>query len=238
MARIQNGYETKYRAMLRRVRPRELERGVQQLLRKANLLCHQEGLAEPRALEEVYQRLQRQLNRWNQFKELERQSIPGNKHHNGSPAFLCDAGLGGLARWLRAAGYEAAWPGDRAEDEALISEAARSGAILLTTDSMMMERRVLREGIVPALWVPPAFKMREQLALVLRELRLPLREPRCMHCGGELKKVDKDTVRERIPPRTWIWLNEYFECAHCHKLFWHGTHWQRIRDQLHALNGH
>jgi uncharacterized protein with PIN domain len=188
-------------------------------------------LPEPRALEQVYNRLQNQLNRWMQVKELSQQSVPFRDALPGEPHFLCDAGLGGLTRWLRAAGYEADWIPD-VDDGVLIVEAQRRGAILVTTDSMMMERRILREGIVPALWVPPAFKMHEQLALVLRELRLPLRQPRCMHCGGKLQIVDKEAMRERIPPKTYLWLNEFFVCEKCGQLFWHGTHWQRIRYQL------
>jgi uncharacterized protein with PIN domain len=234
VGRIQNGYEVKMRALLGRVRPRRLEEGIQNLLGKARRMQLERGLPEPRALEQVYNRLQNQLNRWMQVKELSQQSVAFRDALPGEPFFLCDAGLGGLTRWLRAAGYEADWIPD-VDDGVLIAEAQQRGAILVTTDSMMMERRILREGIVPALWVPPAFKMHEQLALVLRELRLPLRPPRCMHCGGKLQVVEKETMRDRIPPKTYRWLDEFFVCEKCGKLFWHGTHWQRIREQLGSL---
>jgi uncharacterized protein with PIN domain len=98
----------------------------------------------------------------------------------------------------------------------------------------MMQRRVLRDGIVPALWVPPTLVKSAQLALVFREFGLALRPPRCMSCGGELRRVEKEQMRERIPPRTWRWLDEYFVCIRCDRLFWHGTHWQKIRRQLEA----
>ncbi|MDB6035607.1 MAG: hypothetical protein JWM16_5945 [Verrucomicrobiales bacterium] len=235
MGRIQNGYEVKMRALLTRVRPRRLEAGVQNLLGKAQRLQEETGLPEPHALEKVYHQLQHQLNRWGQVKELAQQTVSFRDALPPEPFFLCDSGLGGLTRWLRAAGYEADWIPD-VDDSVLIQEAQRREAILVTTDSMMMERRILRDGIVPALWVPPAFKMHEQLALVLRELRLPLRQPRCMQCGGQLQVVDKESVREKIPPKTYRWLNEFFVCQGCGKLFWHGTHWQRIRGQLGNLS--
>jgi uncharacterized protein len=219
------------RALLGRVRPRRLEDGVQNLLAKARRLQEEKGLPEPHALEQVYYRLQHQLNRWMQVKELALQPVLFRDELPEEPAFLCDSGLGGLTRWLRAAGYAADWIPD-VDDAALIEEAQRRRAILVTTDSMMMERRVLRKGVVPALWVPPAFKMHEQLALVLRELGLPLRSPRCMHCGGQLQTVDKEAFREKIPPKTYRWLNDFFVCQECGKLFWHGTHWERIREQL------
>src|SRR6266480_3277762 len=66
--------------------------------------------------------------------------------------------------------------------------------------------------------------------------RLAVREARCMTCGGELRPVEKECVRERIPPRTWCWLDEYFVCARCNQLFWHGTHWRKIGVQLARLS--
>ena len=150
--------------------------------------------------------------------------------------FLCDAGLGGLARWLRAAGYEAAWQPDIADDE-LLRQARQIPATVLTTDAMLMERRLLRDRIIPAFWLPPTLSIPEQLALVFREFDLSVRPPRCMSCGGELRRGSKAALRERIPPRTYRWLDEFFVCGRCDKLLWHGTHWQRIAGTLKALEG-
>jgi hypothetical protein len=147
------------------------------------------------------------------------------------PRFVCDESLGGLARWLRAAGYEARWlPG--AGGGELLAAAQRDGAVLLTGDSELAGRRVVQDGTVTALWVPTAMTRHQQVAEVLRDLGLALREPRCMACGGELRSVDKEQVRERIPPRTARWRDEYFVCAGCGRLFWQGTHWERILGHL------
>jgi uncharacterized protein with PIN domain len=118
------------------------------------------------------------------------------------------------------------------DDAEVVRKARELGAVLLTTDSLMMERGVLRDGIVPSFWLPPVLKKREQLAVVLREFSLPLREPRCMSCGGELQRTDKELLRDRIPPKTWRWRDEYFVCARCGRLFWRGTHWQKIDQAL------
>jgi uncharacterized protein len=145
--------------------------------------------------------------------------------------FWCDAGLGGLARWLRAAGSDARWQPDIADDT-LVREAQKTAATILTTDSLLMERRLLRDRVVPGLWLPPTLRIPEQLALVLREFALAPGEPRCMSCGGELHRVEKEALRTRIPPRTYRWLEEYFVCERCDRLFWRGTHWTRIERQL------
>src|SRR5204862_7133916 len=131
--------------------------------------------------------------------------------------FFCDAGLGGLARWLRAAGYEAEWEAGIDDDE-LLQKAAAISATILTTDSMLMERRLLRDRIIPSLWLPPTLRIREQLHLVFRELRLILRGARCMSCGGALVRGDKESLRGRIPPKTCLWQDEYFVCSRCGKV--------------------
>jgi uncharacterized protein len=147
------------------------------------------------------------------------------------PRFLCDPSLGGLARWLRAAGYEAQVapevPGHRLPDEA-----RRRGLVLLTTEAEVLDRRIVAEGALVVTWVPSALTMAEQLQMVVLDLGLGLREPRCMACGGTLVARPKDEVRPRIPPRTARWKDEYFVCAGCDRLFWRGTHWERIESTL------
>ncbi len=228
MSRIRKAYEARYRAMLLRLRARRLEPGVNWLLAHAVALSRREGAPVTQALGEIYERLRRQVARW------ELRSAPKPAEASAARRFLCDAGLGGLARWLRAAGYDARWLPDATDDE-VIRQAREADETLLTTDSLMMQRRVLRDGVVPALWLPPTLTKAEQLSLVLREFGLGLLPPRCMSCGGELRRVDKQQIRERIPPRTFRWLEEYFVCARCHRLFWHGTHWQKIQRQLNEV---
>jgi uncharacterized protein with PIN domain len=205
--------------LLRQARARRLEEGVQWLVAKADNLSTSEGISLAGALARIYERLA--------INERLQTSPPAPV----SIHFLCDAGLGGLARWLRTAGYEADWqPG--IEDDHLLKEARSLQATLLTTDAMLMERRLLRDRIIPVFWLPPTLSIPEQLALVFREFGLIVRGPRCMSCGGELHRVPKETLRDRIPPKTYRWLDEFFVCRRCGKLFWHGTHWHKIMARL------
>jgi hypothetical protein len=236
MGRIRNAYATKLRALLELVRPRRLELGVQLLLERADRLSARQRIPLAWALEQVYQRARQQIERRptaGHACPAQAQS-PSDGSAGPPPEFVCDAGLGGLARWLRAAGYEAHWRSD-IDDDDLLREARRVPAILLTTDSLLMERGVLRDRFIPALWIPPTLTKLEQLLLVLRELRLPVLESRCMSCGGTLNAVDKESVRARIPPKTYRWRDEYFLCSRCDKLFWRGSHWERISRQLEQI---
>ncbi len=225
------GYRTRYGALLAQLNARRANQGVQLLLDRAEQL-RLAGMPKHVALATVHERLHAIVQK---YKARQRHdSTPSCTTQDAPQRFVCDCGLGGLARWLRAAGYEAYWE-PAVPDDRLLAQTHQSNAILLTTDSMLLERRLIRRGIIKCLWIPPAMSAEAQLALVFRELGLTLKHARCMSCGGELQQVDKYAMQDRIPPKTWRWKNEFFVCKSCNKLFWHGTHWERITKRLNQL---
>ena len=227
--RIEEGYREKLRTLLARVQPRRLEFGVELLMGRARDLARSEGLSVPQALARVYEFTRVRVEK--RVKLMAACSLNPAAPAAEPRRFLCDANLGGLARWLRAAGYEAGWRAG-IDDGELVAQAHAEGALLLTGDVGIMRRRLVRGGAVHALWVPSSLGLLEQLSMVMRELGLALRSPRCMACGGALKPVAKDEVESRIPPRTARWKDAYFLCAACGRLFWEGTHWERITARL------
>jgi len=238
MSRIRKAYEARFRALLLQLRARRLEPGVAWLTARAREHSAHAGVPVTQVLGGRYERLREQVNRW-QLRAHPAAEPPKPTSVGAAPTphlFLCDAGLGGLARWLRAAGYEALWLPEL-DDAAVVQKARELRATLLTTDSLLMERKIVRDGIVPSLWLPPTLTKEQQLALVFREFSLAMLAPRCMRCGGELRRVEKESMRDRIPPKTWLWQDEYFVCDRCGQLFWHGTHWRKIAGCLSTASG-
>jgi hypothetical protein len=150
------------------------------------------------------------------------------------PAFWCDAMFGGLARWLRAAGYDAAWV-EGIDDAELVRRALAEGRILLTADTRLVEHGAIRSGRVRALLVPHARDKIEQLRFVLRALGLARREARCMACGGGLRRIPPEAARPEVPLRSFASCDEFYRCKRCAKVFWRGTHWERIEVRLVSL---
>jgi uncharacterized protein len=223
MSRIQNAYEHRYRELLLRFGARRLDQGVEWLVHRAQRLKKQAELSPADALTQV-------------ARELAAKSLK-TRHPSSDGSnirFFCDSGLGGLARWLRGSGYEAFWE-PSIDDFELLQRAQKLSATVLTTDSLLMERRVVRDHVIPALWLPPTLSIPEALAFVFHEFGLKARQPLCMSCGGELRRESKEALRERIPPKTFKWLDEYFVCSRCGKLFWKGTHWNRIENELRKM---
>ncbi|HQU46085.1 MAG TPA: Mut7-C RNAse domain-containing protein [Pirellulales bacterium] len=227
--------EQLFRGLLWRIRQQPLEAAVAAFVEELRLATAVQTSADE-ALEKLYRRVRGQVleqlagtagARRRRMLETLISPLPPPLGFD----FHCDAGLGGLSRWLRAAGYDAAfWPD--IDDDDLLRKMIGSGGILLSSDTRLFDRGVLASGAVAGLLVPVSLTKRQQLAFVRAELDLPLKPPRCMACGGRFIKVDKESVRERIPPRTYPWLDDYYLCRRCQRLFWKGTHWQRIATAL------
>jgi uncharacterized protein with PIN domain len=53
-----------------------------------------------------------------------------------------------------------------------------------------------------------------------------------MACGGELVEVPREQAQGRVPPRSFAGHERFWECGRCRRVFWQGTHWQRIAAEL------
>jgi hypothetical protein len=223
VSRIQRAFERRFRELLSEAGARQADKGVRWLFAKAETWTREENRSQSHALAEMNIVLAEKLHRFRKRR--------GAAQINVECRVFCDAGLGGLARWLRASGCDAHWVQD-ISDADLVARAEEMNAIVITTDSFLLDRRPIARGRVRAIWVPPTLTKFEQLRLVRTELDLPESNSRCMRCGGELVRVDKEAVKDRIPPRTYLWLDEFWLCSRCGQLFWHGTHWQRVAKRL------
>ena len=147
--------------------------------------------------------------------------------------FLCDAMLGGLAKWLRAAGYDAyyAREGTDVSDRTLTAKALAERRVLLTSDGDFLERKPVRDGSVGFLKVPHV-QLEDQLRLVVEHFGLNRRQSRCMVCSGVLDIVSSEAVVGRVPSGVLRDHEDFFVCQECGRVFWHGSHWQRISDRL------
>ncbi|MEN3186524.1 MAG: Mut7-C RNAse domain-containing protein [Atribacterota bacterium] len=137
--------------------------------------------------------------------------------------FLADCMLGKLARWLRIVGYDTRYF-RHAEDHTLIAVARFEGRTLLTKDQALFKRAQEIAYFVQA----------ESLTLQLREILLhfglPLRlsHTRCPSCNAALLPVPPQKAKAHVPLFVSLSFEEFKQCPHCQKIYWPGTHWQRI----------
>ena len=152
-----------------------------------------------------------------------------------APRVLADCNVGRLARWLRALGYDAVYHAQIGDAE-LVREAAADGRVLLTRDRDLTRRRVIQSGAVRAILIRDD-DVRTQLRQVLAELSLDLHQSltRCIECNAELIPRDAASVADRVPPFVRRTQTRYSECPACGRIYWAGTHWQRMQTVLATL---
>ena len=154
------------------------------------------------------------------------------------PRFIVDSNVGKLARWLRVMGYDALFPNNLDDDE-LIDIALKEGRVLLTRDTQIAKRRVVAEGRLKVILTRDD-NPQEQLRQVAKALKLDyhVRQfTRCLECNQTLVPKTKEEVQELVPPYVFRTQNQYMQCPSCHRVYWRGTHWQRMAKELEKLAG-
>lgn len=146
--------------------------------------------------------------------------------------FVADAMLKKLARWLRILGFEAIYPDDIA-DSRVMAVAKQKRAVLLTQDVELCGRAA-RHGI--GCYLVPRVSTERQIALIARLYALPIADfpsrTLCPKCNGALKEVGKTQVRGKIYPQVYAKHRKFWTCARCGKVYWRGTHWEKIKKAV------
>jgi uncharacterized protein with PIN domain len=144
--------------------------------------------------------------------------------------FLCDEMLKGVARWLRAAGYDTAVGADGTNDQELLARAREEGRLLLTRDRRFVEELPDQNGVV-------LLECNEQQAC-FEELRTKLgvdwlHKPfsRCLTCNTPLLDATPEQWQE-VPDHSRQLASLLLYCPSCEQLFWDGSHVKRMRRVL------
>ncbi len=148
------------------------------------------------------------------------QPEPGNH-----PAFIADEHLAKLARRMRVLGFDTVLF-EGGVDSDLLVQMQRCGRILLTRDRRLLMHRVVHSG-----YCVRSDDVQQQVCEVVRRFSLAgALQPfsRCVSCNGKLAAVEKATIAERLEPKTRKYYQDFFLCGSCGKLFWHGSHAEKL----------
>lgn len=139
--------------------------------------------------------------------------------------------LGGLARWLRLAGYDTSFD-TGLDDHQLAAASRQEGRWLLTRD------RVLAAHAGPRVVLLRALDTAAQVTEVVGRLDLRLRSDlcftRCSRCNGRLEDVARESVAEVVPPWVAAHTARFSRCPGCGQVYWAGSHQPRIKARLEA----
>jgi uncharacterized protein with PIN domain len=140
---------------------------------------------------------------------------------------LADAMLGRLAKWLRILGHDTVYSADL-QDLELVRLARAEDRLLLTRDRELAKRKGLRSLLVES------DRLEEQLGQLLRDLPLDAESPlpRCACCNTTLEVLERKEAKDRVPPYVYRRHREFTICPRCERVYWRGTHWQRLRQTI------
>ncbi len=145
--------------------------------------------------------------------------------------FLVDHMLGKLAKYLRFLGYDTYYPKNRMSDDDLIKIAKDEGRIIITRDKELARRS-------GGFYVPSENYL-EQLKMVIERYNLKddMMLTRCSICNEILVPVNKERVKDKIPPYVYEHQNEFYICPKCGRVYWWGTHTERIERTIRNILG-
>jgi len=141
-----------------------------------------------------------------------------------TPAFILDANLGRLARYLRLLGFDCLYQ-NNFDDETVATLASEQHRCVLTRDRALLQRKIITHGYFVRA-VRPRLQVKEVLSRFdLYRQVLPF--SRCSRCNGDLQAVDKQVIEDRLEPKTRKYFDTFRICTTCKQIYWQGSHHAR-----------
>lgn len=143
--------------------------------------------------------------------------------------FVVDVNLGKLAKKLRLLGFDTHYKNDLNDDE-IVKISISEKRIILTRDIGILKYGNVTHGF----WIrsdDPKTQLNEVIErLQLKNLFKPF--SRCSKCNGQLKRIKKELLKNRIPDDTLSYYKIFWECQGCRQIYWEGSHFDKIIDWL------
>ncbi len=149
---------------------------------------------------------------------------------DASPRFLCDEMLGGLCRYLRAAGYDTLFANNGHQDRVWLRQCHEEGRYFLTQDLLVSEHKAARD----VAFILPQGELDELAALLDARFHLDWLGhsfTRCLMDNALLVPADAATAAQ--VPEDARWPDQPLRmCPACGRVYWQGSHYKRMRARL------
>ncbi|HEY7734982.1 MAG TPA: Mut7-C RNAse domain-containing protein [Nitrososphaera sp.] len=143
--------------------------------------------------------------------------------------FVADSMLGGIARKLRIFGFNTLYV-KNADDGEILKIGVNQGRVILTADREFF-KRIVKAG-VPGVLVAGKDEV-EDLVHILSKNGIRSAKgrigSRCSICNGLLAPMETGSAKGSVPEKVAASHQDFFQCIECSKVFWEGSHMNRIR---------
>jgi uncharacterized protein with PIN domain len=147
--------------------------------------------------------------------------------------FIADVHLGKLARYLRMLGFDTHYARQETDGE-IIDLSVSQKRLILTRDLGILKNSRVTHGYFLR-HTNPKQQLREVVdRFDLKGLIAPF--TRCLDCNGRLVQVDKNEIAELLQTDTRRYFETFFRCSGCQRIYWEGSHHERMRKLISFLN--
>ncbi len=146
--------------------------------------------------------------------------------------FLCDEMLAEVGRWLRIAGYDTEIVEKSIVDGEILKRAIAEHRCLLTRDREFLSMHAPEHSLVYL----NGNSTEVCISLLNKELKINwLYAPfsRCLACNELLVKPSLEDTLTQVPLDIRETSDDFSYCTGCKKVYWNGSHTQKMLEQLH-----
>ncbi|MDH7516874.1 MAG: Mut7-C RNAse domain-containing protein [Candidatus Thermoplasmatota archaeon] len=151
--------------------------------------------------------------------------------------FLCDQMLGSLAKWLRLMGFDTFYANADMDDDELLQVAKKENRVVITRDKELMSK--MKKQKLPVIELDVT-DVDEQLKIVLKDIVVDPKNvlSRCSVCNTILDEIKKKDIQDKVPRRVFENNEKFWFCPKCDKIYWMGTHYDKIKNKIDELQKH
>lgn len=145
--------------------------------------------------------------------------------------FCADVHLGKLARLMRMLGFNTVYKNNFSKEE-LYTNSLNENRVLLSKSAYFS-----RFTDINFYQIKSADPL-QQLKDIIHHFNL--RDSfnafiRCLYCNEIVEKKEKEEVEKELLPNTKKDFSEFWKCPSCQKIYWKGSHYERMMKMIHEL---
>jgi uncharacterized protein len=147
--------------------------------------------------------------------------------------FIVDAMLGKLVKELRMLGYDTLYYRGKDLHE-LIQLASQQERVILTRNTRL-NPETTENPIIRVIEDNPVMQLKELLRQGVIAMNEETSFSRCLLCNAFLDNISREEAEGKVPDFVFHQQKAFFRCPRCQKIYWPGTHQQRMKKRVKEL---
>ncbi|MEK7431835.1 MAG: Mut7-C RNAse domain-containing protein [Cyanobacteriota bacterium] len=143
--------------------------------------------------------------------------------------FMVDANIGKMAKYLRMMGFDTYYDLS-IHDKEIVEISEKQKRIILTRDIGMLKRKNATHG-----YFVRNTDIKKQVIEIIKRFSLSSKIRAfslCFECNNRLAIIEKETIKDKVPEKVYEEHNNFYECKKCNKIFWKGSHYTKMLNDI------